>query len=1120
MVRLKCVFLMVVYKPLNRYLLLCFFVVFAAVYKAQFARFNRITVDDGLTQNSIISMIQDKKGFIWLGTYNGLNKYDGVKITNYNANIDDSTAIFNGAIRCLYADDDDNLWGGTAGGVFKMNLRTGKITNFKYDSLNKNCLSNEIVNTIAEFEPGKLYIGTNDGLNILDKKSGKFTVFRKMGQNSIPFLSDRIKHMVKDTRGHIWFSHLNAGITEFDPATGKCKYYSSNEGHNKINSNSVRALYLDKKGYLWVSCWNAGANVIDTKTGKIYSSQDSSHIIKMLKHAALISAFHEDEKGNIWCATAERGLVRISSDYNSITFFENNKDDSETISDNTIFTIMQDRSGLLWAGTWQGGVNTLNLRTLHFGYFKHESTKPNSLSENSVQCFGKKSETEVYVGHSGGVDIFNLEKKTFSKFPIDESNPNSLRKNSIVLEVYTDPKDSSVWFSTSGGYPYRYFPKNKKYANYINKGDTNSFGHHTSYTIIRDDEGKLWIASSLQGLYLYNDLKDNFTSIKSLKGDENTISSNSLTKILPDGTGKFWVVTIDAGVNLFDPVTRKNKQYIRDAEGKIFFKDGGVSGSYVDRDGNLWLGTTIGLVVLEKGQTKAISFDTLNPIFKSVVYSITQDLSGKIWFASDKGLVCFNQKNLKFDIFQNADGLQGKEFSLNAALTLQNGKLLFGGNNGINVFDPNDLERNTTEPKLVFTDFTVLNKSVKLPYDVAYTNEIDLTYRDYFFSFDFAALDYTNSSENIYEYKLEGFNEAWVNIGNEHRVTFTNLDAGTYTLMVRACNNDGVWCKEPASLTITISPPFWKTKWFYGLCALLIIAIIYAYIKWREQKLLKEKAILESKVEERTIELKEEKQKVEEAHKEIKDSINYAKRIQEAILPLKESIDKYLNEYFILYRPKDIVAGDFYWFHALPNENAVLIAAVDCTGHGVPGAFMSMIGNEQLSKIINEKNITQPDLILNELHKGIRSALKQDQSVGETRDGMDIALCKIYLKESYLEYAGAMRPLWLVRNGELIELKADKQPIGGIDADYRKPFTNNRMDTSKGDSLYMFTDGYADQFGGERGKKFMVKNFEKLLIEINNQSMTQQLHLLDDRMKDWRGAHEQVDDVLVIGIRI
>ena len=265
-------------------------------------------------------------------------------------------------------------------------------------------------------------------------------------------------------------------------------------------------------------------------------------------------------------------------------------------------------------------------------------------------------------------------------------------------------------------------------------------------------------------------------------------------------------------------------------------------------------------------------------------------------------------------------------------------------------------------------------------------------------------------------------------------------------------------------------------------------------------------------------ELQAQKQIIETKNKEITDSINYAKRIQQAILPPTDVIHSAFKDSFVLYQPKDVVSGDFYGFFR--KEDHIIIAVADCTGHGVPGAFMSMIGNEQLSKIIIEKGITRPSDILNELHSGVRRALKQDNVSGESRDGMDIALCKIYLKEKKLEYAGANRPLWIIRNKELIETKANKQPIGGLETDNRKPFTNHEIKLEEKDCIYLFTDGYADQFGGDKGKKLMVKNFERHLSEINSESMEKQQALIYEKFSGWKGEHEQVDDVLVIGIKI
>lgn len=265
-------------------------------------------------------------------------------------------------------------------------------------------------------------------------------------------------------------------------------------------------------------------------------------------------------------------------------------------------------------------------------------------------------------------------------------------------------------------------------------------------------------------------------------------------------------------------------------------------------------------------------------------------------------------------------------------------------------------------------------------------------------------------------------------------------------------------------------------------------------------------------------ELQSQKQITETKNKEITDSINYAKRIQQAILPPDEILHETFHESFVLYQPKDVVSGDFYGF--FKKEDYFIIAVADCTGHGVPGAFMSMIGHEQLSRIIIEKNITTPAIILDELHQGVRKALKQDHSSGESRDGMDIALCKIYLTQNKIEYAGANRPLWIIRNNELTETKADKQPIGGLETDNRKQFTNHLLHLEKNDSLYLFTDGYADQFGGDRGKKFMVKNLERLLIELFDEKMKNQQTAINEKFIAWKGSNEQVDDVLIIGIRI
>lgn len=304
---------------------------------------------------------------------------------------------------------------------------------------------------------------------------------------------------------------------------------------------------------------------------------------------------------------------------------------------------------------------------------------------------------------------------------------------------------------------------------------------------------------------------------------------------------------------------------------------------------------------------------------------------------------------------------------------------------------------------------------------------------------------------------------------------------------------------------------FVRNATMIGLCMVLVLTLVILrslYSNKKKNKLITQQKLL----------VEDQKKHIEEKSKEITDSINYARRIQQAILPSADILTDIIPGNFIFYRPKDVVSGDFYQFFPLGDE--IIIVTADCTGHGVPGAFMSMIGNEQLSKIIIEKEITKPAEILDALHLGIRKALKQDRLEGETRDGMDIALYKINTKSLYIEYAGANRPLWIVENGTLTEIKANKQPIGGLQTDSRTPFTNHRLKLNKGSLIYTFTDGYADQFGGEKGKKFMLKNLERLLLKIENATIAEQAVILSNEFQQWKGTHEQIDDVLVIGIQV
>lgn len=413
-----------------------------------------------------------------------------------------------------------------------------------------------------------------------------------------------------------------------------------------------------------------------------------------------------------------------------------------------------------------------------------------------------------------------------------------------------------------------------------------------------------------------------------------------------------------------------------------------------------------------------------------------------------------------------------------------------------------------------------------------YPFNLELPYDKNHLTFHFAAIDWYAPQKIQYSYIMEGLNTSWSKPTTETKADYRNLPYGTYTFKVRAIGASGEW-SEPFEYPFTVHPPWWHTWWARTAYGIAFLLLIFGTVRWRTAKLKHRQKELETEVDNATKEIREQKNEaekqrseaekqrdevskqkeiVEEAHKEIRDSINYAKRIQSAILPPQKLVKEYLPESFILYKPKDVVAGDFYWMEH--RDGKVLFAAADCTGHGVPGAMVSVVCNNGLNQSVREHGLAEPGKILDKTREIVIAEFEKSEE--EVKDGMDISLCA--LNGHTLQWAGANNPIWIVRDGELMGTKPDKQAIGKIDNP--TPFTTHEFTLEQGDSIYIFTDGFQDQFGGEKGKKFKPANFKKLLLSIQSEPMKKQLEIIDAAFEEWKGNLEQVDDVCVIGVRI
>jgi serine phosphatase RsbU (regulator of sigma subunit) len=374
-----------------------------------------------------------------------------------------------------------------------------------------------------------------------------------------------------------------------------------------------------------------------------------------------------------------------------------------------------------------------------------------------------------------------------------------------------------------------------------------------------------------------------------------------------------------------------------------------------------------------------------------------------------------------------------------------------------------------------------------------------------------------------YQYKLEGMDENWSGLTSRNEATYGNLPHGTYTFIVKAMNSEGVWSK-PFEYTFTIRPPWWRTWWAYGIYFITIIGSVWYYIKWREKSLKERQVELEEKVDEATLVIRNQKEEVEkqkhiieEKHKEITDSITYAERIQRALLASKKLLDQNLKDYFILFKPKDVVSGDFYWATKLSNQQFVLVTA-DSTGHGVPGAIMSIVNIASLKEAVIQ-GITSPDMLLNETRRLVIQNLKNDGSAEGGKDGMDATLISFDFENNMLTCACANNPIWIIRNNELLEIKGERMPIGKHEKE-DIPFTMSTIPLQKDDVVYTLTDGFSDQFGGPNGKKFKYKPLQELLLSIANLPMPVQKQKLALAFDNWKGDLEQVDDVCIVGVRV
>lgn len=1144
---------------------------------------NHIFLSKKESENKVYSIIQDSKGFMWFGTVSGLFKYDGYKFYQYLNDPKDSTSISNNYVLSLLEDNNGNIWCGTYSGLNKLDPRLNQFTCYKNNPEDSTSISNNYVWSIAQDNKGYLWLGTYSGLNRMDIKSGKFIHYRNNPNDINSLSNDYVWTIHIDKKETIWVGTYD-GLNAFNPEKNAFTIYKSlADDPFSLSNNDVRAIYEDNEGNLWIGTYG-GLNKFNPLHNKFYRYKNEPGNPNSLCNNS-VRTIIKDSKGNLWVGTSG-GINIYNIQDNKFTHLIHNPDNPNSISNNDILSIFYDKYGTIWIGT-ANSLDKYDENLIKFDHFYRNEKETYTLSNNNIRCIYKDKTGNVYVGTADGLNIINTRTRKSILWGGSDFKKNLQLSNNYILSI-CEYEPGIFYLGTYGGGINKINYEQQK-VDWImnNPNNNNSLSNDKVWSLYKDKEGNLWVGT-YGGLNKFNPKTNTFKLYYHDPNDSSSISNNYVLSIIESHDGFLWIGT-DDGLNKFNTQTEKFICYKHNPEKQNSISNNTIWCITEDKKHILWIGTYGGGLNEYNPKTDSFQhYSTKNILPDDIIYGILEDDDGNLWMSSTKGIFKFfpqrNQQNKAHcRMYDISDGLQDKEFNGGAFFKSEDGELFFGGINGFNAFYPINVKDNNIPPDVAIIGFQIFNKEVQILKEnndniknkiirkngiyymnqhITYAKEIVLSYRENVISFDFAALHFAQPDKNKFAYKMENFDEQWTYVDNKRYANYTNLDPGRYIFRVKACNSDGVWNEEGASLVLIIKPPFWKTWWFRSLLILVFLAGIFVIIKMREQKIQRQKKILEERVAQRTSEIQKQKEQIEAQrdeiaaqrdylenlnkeleqqkeeittqrdeieskrdeiaykNKNITASIRYAQKIQRAILPHEEFIDRLFPEHFIIYRPKDIVSGDFYWFEE--KGNTIFFAVIDCTGHGVPGAFMSIISNNLINQTVNEFEIYEPAEILNYLHAAINQALFQTNEKNYLNDGMDISLCAFHKKEMYIEYAGAILPLIIIRNGELIEYKADKKNIQVNLAQEltMKKFTNNRIEIQKGDVLYMFSDGFQDQFGGKERKKFMKKNLKDTFKALHQLPMAEQKAKMEKIYEEWKGTNDQIDDVTILCIKI
>lgn len=852
--RKRVYFLLLVMICLSRY-------VFAQSNHSQFAY---LGVENGLPQGTVMAMAQDNKGFLWIGTYEGLSRFDGYEFFTFKHSVKDSSSLPNNIIHDLVVDKSGYIWIATEDGLSKFDPKTEKFTNYRNNKKQPKSLPVNYIYSLLIDSKSRLWLGTlSEGLCYYDSQTDSFGKIPVDPNNNTKFPASDVLTMDEDDNGTLWIGTSN-GLCQFDPHQKRIVKIYKNDSTQKPNwgENTIRAVHYDKTtDELWLGTQNTGLFRFNPRTGKLKQYPVDEKGVNGPANNN-IKFFCEDREKNLWIATQYGGVSCYNRRTGMFTTFRNNPKDLKSLRYNNVIRLFEDKTGNIWV-TFVNGLCVYQKYAKSFTVIRSNPLDPTGLPADAVRAVHEARNGNIWVGTSEGLSFFDKITGNFYTYKNKPNNPKSLSKND-VRAIYED-KSGAIWAGTNGGGINRLDPVKKTFARFQVNPDRkkNTISSNTVWCITQDAEQNIWVGTNNGGLNKFSPQNNRWEALKAEKGKNNSLPVNAVRTLLISRDGVLWVGTLGGGLARYNPVDKTFQIFSKNSPERYGFQSDNILSIHEDHEGILWIGTEAGLHRFDPLKKECKVWRETDGLINDIVYAVLPDNDNNLWLSTNKGITKFSKTNQTFRNYDISDGIANNEFNRGAYSRLRSGELIFGGVNGLTFFNPSDIKDNPISPEVVLTSLKKYNKVMNLDTSISYSHNVTIPESENFVTFEFSALNFISPEKNQYAFKLEGFDKDWNVSGTKRFAVYTNLSGGTYTFYVKAANNDGRWNETAANIQIVIIPKFYNSYWFRVSGGLIIVALVVFFYRRKVKNIRRLQSLLMEQAE-ATLQIQQHQQLAEE----------------------------------------------------------------------------------------------------------------------------------------------------------------------------------------------------------------------------------------------------------------